>query len=150
VIAGAGSQRDALAALGDDVGLGARLRLVGPLDEAGVHAWMQRADVVVVPSRREAFGIVALEAWRAGTPLVATTLGGPASFVTDGVDGILVDPVNTGALAQAVGSLLRDPERRAALAEAGEESARRYTWTSVAEKYLDLYDEALGPRGRRR
>ncbi|MFM6849313.1 MAG: glycosyltransferase family 4 protein [Terrabacter sp.] len=150
VIGGVGSQRDALLDLGARLGLDSRLRLLGPLDEAGVHVWMRRADVVVMPSRREAFGIVALEAWRAGTPLVATTLGGPASFVTDGVDGILVDPVNTGALAQAVGSLLRDPERRAALAGAGEESARRYTWKAVAEEYVDVYDRVSGRRARRR
>ena len=139
VIGGDGSQREALRALGEQVGLGDRLRLVGPLDEAGVDTWMRRADVVVMPSRREAFGIVALEAWRAGTPLVATSLGGPASFVTDGVDGVLVDPVNTGALAHAVESLLHDPERRAALGAAGQASARRYTWSAIALQYSRLY-----------
>src|SRR6478735_324216 len=139
VIGGDGSQREALRALGEQVGLGDRLRLVGPLDEAGVDTWMRRADVVVMPSRREAFGIVALEAWRAGTPLVATSLGGPASFVTDGVDGVVVDPVNTGALAHAVESLLHDPERRAALGAAGQASARRYTWSAIALQYSHLY-----------
>ena len=139
VIGGDGSQREALRALGEQVGLGDRLRLVGPLDEAGVDTWMRRADVVVMPSRREAFGIVALEAWRAGTPLVATSLGGPASFVTDGVDGVLVDPVNTGALAHAVESLLHDPERRAALGAAGQGSARRYTWSAIALQYSRIY-----------
>ncbi|MBC9821906.1 glycosyltransferase family 4 protein [Terrabacter sp. MAHUQ-38] len=141
VLGGAGSQHEALRALGERLDLGKRLRLVGPLDEAGVDAWMRRADVVVMPSRREAFGIVALEAWRAGAPLVATSLGGPASFVTDGVDGLLVDPVNTGALADAVESLLRDPQRRAALGAAGRTSARRYTWSVVAEAYEAVYDD---------
>lgn len=144
VLVGDGSQRDALQALGDRLGLGGdRLRLVGPLDEAGVHAWLRRADVVVVPSRKEAFGIVALEAWRAGTPLVATSLGGPASFVTHGVDGLLVDPVNTAALAHAVGSLLRDPAEREALSAAGRVSARRYTWEAVAQAYARVYERVL-------
>ncbi len=145
VLGGDGSQREALRAMGERVGLGDRLRLVGPLDEAGVDTWMRRADVVVMPSRREAFGIVALEAWRSGTPLVATNLGGPASFVTDGVDGLLVDPVNTGALARAVESLLRDPERRAALGAAGEASARRYTWRAVADAYATIHAQVVGP-----
>ncbi|MBW8732037.1 MAG: glycosyltransferase family 4 protein [Terrabacter sp.] len=145
VIGGDGSQREALRALGARTGLGDRLRLVGPLDEAAVHTWMRRADVVVMPSRREAFGIVALEAWRAGTPLVATSLGGPASFVTDGVDGVVVDPVNTGALAHAVESLLRDPARRAALGAAGQSSARRYTWEAVADAYAALHAQVLMP-----
>ena len=140
VIGGGGSQREALRALGDRLGLGERLRLVGPLDEAQVDAWMRRAEVVVVPSRREAFGIVALEAWRSGTALVATALGGPASFVTDDVDGVLVDPVNTAALGRAVETLLRDPERRARLAAAGRESARRYSWPAVAAAYTGLYE----------
>lgn len=143
VIGGVGSQRDALRILGERLGLGERLRLAGPLDEAGVHGWMTRADVVVMPSRQEAFGIVALEAWRAGTPLVATSLGGPASFVTDGVDGILVDPVNTAALAHALERLLRDPSRRAALGAAGAESATRFTWEAVARAYVTLHDVAL-------
>ncbi|GAB2776959.1 glycosyltransferase family 1 protein [Terrabacter koreensis] len=143
VIGGVGAQHDALLALGARLELDGRLRLVGPLDEAGVHAWMRRADVVVVPSRKEAFGIVALEAWRAGTPLVATTLGGPASFVTDGVDGVLVDPVNTAALGVAIGGLLQDPVRAAALGTAGHEAARRFTWEGVAAAYASLYDRAL-------
>lgn len=151
VIGGVGSQRDALLAFAERLGLGARLRLVGALDEAAVHAWMCRAEVVVVPSRKEAFGIVALEAWRAGTPLVATTLGGPASFVTDGVDGVLVDPVNTAALGNAVGDLLRDATRRTALGAAGRESAERFGWEAVAGAYGSLYERATataatGPR----
>ena len=143
VLAGDGSQREALRSLGDRMGLGDRLRLVGPVDEAGVHAWMRRADVVVVPSRQEAFGIVALEAWRAGTPLVATTLGGPASFVTDQVDGLLVDPVNTAALRHAIESVLRDPHRADQLAAQGLASVQRYTWASVAQAYGELYDRAV-------
>ncbi|WP_330476597.1 glycosyltransferase family 4 protein [Terrabacter sp. C0L_2] len=143
VLAGDGSQREALRSLGDRLGLGDRLRLVGPVDEAGVHAWMRRADVVVVPSRQEAFGIVALEAWRAGTPLVATTLGGPASFVTDQVDGLLVDPVSTAALTHAIESVLRDPHRADELAAGGLASVRGYTWASVAQAYGGLYDRAV-------
>jgi glycogen synthase len=76
---------------------------------------------------------------------VATSLGGPASFVTDGVDGLVVDPVNTGALAGAVESLLRDPQQRAALGAAGRMSARRYTWSVVADAYEGVYAQVLGP-----
>ena len=143
VLVGSGSQRDPLAALADRLGLDGRVRLVGPADEAGVHGWLRRADVIVVPSRREAFGIVALEAWRAGTALVATSLGGPSSFVTHEVDGLLVDPVNTAALGHAIEGLLRDPERRAALAAGGTRSVAGFTWAAVARRYEQLYDDAL-------
>lgn len=142
VLAGDGSQRATLRRLGDRLGLGDRLRLVGPVDEAGVHRWMGRAGVVVVPSRKEAFGIVALEAWRAGTPLVATSLCGPASFVTDGVDGLLVDPVNPAALAHAIETVLRDRRLADDLVRAGLSSVRGYAWTAVADSYRALYDRA--------
>ena len=145
VLAGDGSQRAPLRQLGERLGLGDRLQLVGPVDESGVDEWMRRADVVVVPSRKEAFGIVALEAWRAGTPLVATSLCGPSSFVTDGVDGLLVDPVNTGALAHAISVVLGDPGRAAELATAGRLSVRGYSWTRVAASYRDIYDRAPSP-----
>jgi glycosyltransferase involved in cell wall biosynthesis len=146
VLAGAGSQRDRLERLGREHRLGPRLRLVGPTDEAGVDGWMRRADVVVMPSRREAFGIVALEAWRAGTPLVATSLGGPASFVSDGVDGLLVDPVNVGALATAVGRVLADPGLARSLAVGGLRSVTDYTWTRVAQLYTDIHTAVLERR----
>src|SRR3954467_13467747 len=70
VIGGDGSQRQALQALGDRLGLARRFHPVGPLVAVGVHTWMRRADVAVMPSRREAFGIVPLGAWRAAPPLV--------------------------------------------------------------------------------
>ena len=70
---------------------------------------MATATVVAVPSRREAFGLVALEAWRAGTPLVVTDRGGTVEFVHDGVDGLLVDPEDTAALARALDRVLDDP-----------------------------------------
>lgn len=117
---------------------------MGPVDEAGVHAWMRRADVVVVPSRKEAFGIVALEAWRAGTPLVATSLCGPSSFVTDGHDGLLVDPVNTGALAHAITTVLGDPGRAAEPGRRGSVERARLLVDDGGPEHLEIYDRARG------
>jgi glycosyltransferase involved in cell wall biosynthesis len=145
VVGGAGSQRDSLADLARSRGLGDRFRLVGPLDEAGVDAWMRDAEVVVMPSRREAFGIVALEAWRAGAPLVATSLGGPSTFVESGVDGLVVDPRDTEALAAALRRVLDDPSLAAALAAAGQRAVGRFTWTRVASDYLAIYASATEP-----
>ena len=83
---------------------------------------MAGAVAVVVPSRVEAFGIVALEAWRSGAPLVMTDRGGAPGFVHDGVDGILVDPVDTAAL-------------RAALARVAADAACGRSWPRVASAY---------------
>jgi glycosyltransferase involved in cell wall biosynthesis len=145
VVGGRGSQRDALADLAHSRGLGERFHLVGALDEAGVDAWMRDAQVVVMPSRREAFGIVALEAWRAGTPLVATSLGGPSTFVESGVNGLLVDPRDTEALAAGLRRVVDDPALSASLGAAGQTAVKAYTWTRVARDYATIYTGAAKP-----
>ena len=143
VVGGTGSQGDSLADLARTRGLGERFRLVGPVDEAGVDAWMRDAQVVVMPSRREAFGIVALEAWRAGTPVVATSLGGPSTFVESGTNGLVVDPRDTGALAAAILEVLDDPAFAASLAAGGQRSVGEFSWTRVARDYRAIYASAL-------
>jgi glycosyltransferase involved in cell wall biosynthesis len=143
VLVGSGSQEAALRERAASLGVGDRLELTGALDEAGVDAWLRRAAVVVVPSRVEAFGIVALEAWRAGAPLVATSLGGPAEFVADGTDGLLVDPIDTRALADAVATVLGDPGRAHRLASAGLERVAAYDWSTVAAAYARIHADVL-------
>ncbi|WP_404392304.1 glycosyltransferase family 4 protein [Humibacillus xanthopallidus] len=143
VVGGTGSQRDALAKLARERGLADRFHLLGALDEVGVDAWMRAAQVVVMPSRREAFGIVALEAWRAGTPLVATSLGGPSTFVDSGTNGLVVDPRDTEALASALRRVLDDHALSASLGAAGQVAVRDYTWTRVAEDYTAIYSSAV-------
>ena len=108
---------------------------------------MASADVVVVPSRREAFGIVVLEAWRSDTALVATDRDGPAELIRDGVDGVLVDPTDPQALASAVARVLADPPYAARLAAAGRRRVQEFTWDPVAEAYSRLYRASA--RGRR-
>ena len=103
---------------------------------------------MVVPSRREAFGIVALEAWTSGTPLIATSLGGPKDFVTHGVDGLLVDPRDTSALASAIDQVLTDEALAQDLSEAGKQSVQQYTWDRVVDDYLAIYDAVAPGRGR--
>lgn len=107
----------------------------GRLDRRGVIDLMARAGVVVVPSRREAFGIVALEAWRAGAVLVATSLGGPATFVRDGVDGLIVDPSDSTALGHALRSVVDDSELATRLSRGGRERVTEFTWDRVAADY---------------
>ncbi|WP_076261499.1 glycosyltransferase family 4 protein [Intrasporangium flavum] len=143
VLVGSGTQEQRLVERARSRGIGDRVELTGALDEAGVDAWLRRASVVVVPSRVEAFGIVALEAWRAGAPLVATSLGGPATFVTDDVDGLLVDPTDERALAGAVGALLDDPSRAHRLASAGLERVRGYDWSDVAAAYARIHADVV-------
>lgn len=117
----------------------------GELTRAQVIAGMAAATVIVVPSREEAFGIVVLEAWRSGRPLLATARGGPGELITDGVDGVVVDPQDTVAFARALERLVGDPELQARLGRAGRTTVGRFTWDAVAERYLELL-RALPPR----
>ena len=102
---------------------------------------MSRADVVVVPSRREAFGIVVLEAWRAGAPVIAAGVDGLADLIDDEVTGLLVDPEDPTALGNAILRVLSDPGLASRLSVAGLVAAQRYSWPNVASAYEVLYRE---------
>ncbi len=103
------------------------------------------ANLFVLPSVHEPFGIVILEAWAAGLPVVASRVGGIPSFVEDGVDGLLVESNDAAGFAEAVTSCLSNPERAASMAAAGNAKAHaRYSWDAVTGQLLDLYREVLG------
>jgi glycosyltransferase involved in cell wall biosynthesis len=139
VIAGDGPERKALGSRAANLGLSDRVRLTGALGQADVAAYMHGAELFVMPSRVEPFGIVALEAWRAGTPVIVTSRGGACEFVENGVSGLVCDPLDTQALASAIASLLDSPERRLELAAAAARRLPEFFWNQIAAQYLDLY-----------
>lgn len=139
VIGGDGSALPGLREQADRLGLAVRTHFAGRLTNEEVAAGMAAADVIVVPSRREAFGIVALEAWRAGTPLIGTKHGGMAEFVTHGVDGLIVDPFDLDELASAIHRILQDKNLSARLAGAGRQRVEEFTWKAVAGLYRTIY-----------
>jgi len=109
---------------------------------------MGAADLVVLPSVAEAFGIAAAEALYVGTPVVATTVGGIPEIVDDGVDGVLVPPADDEALANAIAGLLNDPERRARMAGGGREKVTsRFSFETMVREYESIYDAALRRKG---
>lgn len=112
-------------------------------DDELVHA-MHSASVLCAPSTgAESFGIVLIEAMAAGLPVLASDIPGYNSVVTHERDGVLAPPGDTGALASALTGLLRDPERRNRLSEAGLVTARRYDWPHVATEIESVYEEVL-------
>jgi 2-deoxystreptamine N-acetyl-D-glucosaminyltransferase/2-deoxystreptamine glucosyltransferase len=105
----------------------------------------ERAAVVAVPSRREGFGVVALEAMASGRPVVASAVGGLLDIVVDGATGLLVPPGDVPALRAALERLLEDGELRRRLGEAGRERAREhFSWPAVADETVRAYEDALG------
>ncbi|MEU7530637.1 glycosyltransferase family 4 protein [Saccharothrix sp. NPDC042600] len=116
---------------------------VGHLSDRELAGVLAAADAVVLPSRYEPFGIVALEAAAAGTPLVASTAGGLGEVVLDGVTGLSFAPGDVEALARAVRSVLDD--RPAAVRRAKAAKARLATdfdWTRIARDTATVYDRA--------
>jgi glycogen synthase len=149
VLAGEGPAESDLRALAAELGIAAHVHFVGRLDRREVAGAMRGAELLVVPSRLEPFGIVILEAWRAGTAVLATDRGGPPELIDDGKDGVLVDPFDTAAFASALASLLEEPARRAALARAGRRKVAAFGWPEVAEQYRQIYAEVAPATPRR-
>ena len=87
-----------------------------------------------MPSRLEPFGIVILEAWHAGVPVVATSRGGPPELVHDGDDGVLVDPFDTQAFARVLEGLLLDPGNRDRVGQAGRLHVQAFDWAVIADR----------------
>jgi glycosyltransferase involved in cell wall biosynthesis len=150
-IVGDGPEREALQHQIDEAGLADRVRLVGARDAVGVAERIAAATAVVVPSRSESFGIVALEAWRGGAPLIMTSRGGAAEFVQDGQDGLLVDPLDVSALADAMRRVLGDTGLRESLVRSGSERVKAFSWPRVALLYEMMLDAVVrrARKGRR-
>jgi glycosyltransferase involved in cell wall biosynthesis len=113
-----------------------------------VQALLRQVDVFVLTSRREAFGLVLLEAMQAGCAVVATRSGGPEAIVADGVNGLLAAIGDAPAIARGVTRLLQDDELRARLCDAARRSViERYSLEVVADRVSDLYQDILANRG---
>jgi glycosyltransferase involved in cell wall biosynthesis len=117
---------------------------VGFVAPSELGAYYERAAVVVCPSRREGFGVVAREAMAYGRPVVATAVGGLVDAVEDGLTGLLVPPRDTRALRTAVKRLLGDAPLRRRLGEAARERARTsFSWERATQQTIAAYREAL-------
>jgi starch synthase len=101
---------------------------------------LNRADIVVVPSYSEGQGLVAIEAMASGKPLVASNVGGLAEVIVNGETGILIPPKNSGALADAILTLLADPGRATAMGTAGKLRAQaNYSVAQMIDSVQKLY-----------
>lgn len=102
------------------------------------------ADLFILPSRRESFGLVLAEAMAAGLPVVSTQVGAIPEVVKDGETGILVPPENPEALATAVNKLLNNHQLMQEMGTKGRERvANHFTWDKVAERVLEIYQQML-------
>ncbi len=126
--------RDTLSALHRRVreaGVIESVNFVAPQAHQLLSTWMRAADVTLVPSRAESFGLVALESSACGTPVVASDVGGLPTLVDDDVNGVLMGTRDPSAWADAVQHVL-EPATAARLGAGGVQRARAYTWAAAA------------------
>ena len=133
---------DKIAARAKELGVDDRLTLVPglPPGSAELEAAFASADVFMLPSVHEPFGIVALEAMARGIPLIASNVGGLPDFVKDGENGLLFDPSDPANLVRAFDRLVAlPPERIEAMVSAARATADQFTWRSVIDRLMRLY-----------
>lgn len=138
LLAGRGKDAAAVERMARERGVAEHVTQLGAVTDARRLELLAGAKVLLMPSRFEGFGLVAAEAMAAGVPLVASSAGSLPEVVDAPHGGVLVPAEDAGALAAAVGTLLDDDARRAALSASARASARRYGWDAVAKRHLEF------------
>lgn len=120
---------------------------LGKRDQATLPYYYSAADILIMPSHYESFGMVALEAMACGTPVIASQVGGLAFLVQDGITGFVVPGGDPAALAKTLTKLIQQPELRATLGRQAAEYASWYSWDRIAARIKNVYEELLGLPG---
>lgn len=124
-----------------ELGLHDLVVFLGAKDQHMLANYYAAAEMVVMPSHYESFGMVALEAMAMGTPVIASEVGGLAHLVQDGHTGFHVPSRNPEALAGRIHQLLTEPNCRALLGNQAQKYAQRYSWTNIVDRMEGVYGE---------
>lgn len=128
-----------------ELGLQEVVTFMGAQDQDALPDYYSAAEAVIMPSHYESFGMVALEAMACGTPVIASEVGGLAFLIKDGVTGFHVPDRDPAALADRICLLLTDPLLRGQLGEQAALHARTYSWGTIAEKIVGVYQMVTAP-----
>ena len=130
-----------------EAGLGARVHWLGV--QGDPQRWLAAADLMLFPTRFDAFGSAVLEALACGVPAVVSRLAGAAELVTEGKTGSVLDPQVGGAAWAAAARPFLDPARRAEMRALARQCAEQHPWSQHAQRVLEVYEELLAtPKGR--
>ncbi|KIF02177.1 D-inositol 3-phosphate glycosyltransferase [Streptomyces sp. RSD-27] len=135
--------------LARELGVSDVLRHHPPVPQEELALWYRAADVLMVPSRSESFGLVALEAQACGTPVLASAVGGLPTAVRDGVTGVLVHGNDPAEYARRLLWFAEHPARAAVMGRAAVAHARSMSWGSAAARTLEVYRDVLREEGAR-
>ena len=133
------SEKERLKAIATQMGVRDRVDFVGSVAHHELPFFYAAADVCVMPSYSESFGLVALEAQACGCPVVASGVSGLRSVVRDGVSGYLIDAHDPAAYAERIGRLLEDREIAQQMGRRGSLLAQRFSWTRTADRLDELF-----------
>jgi len=123
-----------------ELGVGDLITFAGAKDQDTLVYYYSAAEMVVMPSYYESFGMVALEAMACGTPVIGSDVGGLSFSIEDGFNGYLVPGQDPDALADKIALLLRHPNLRDHLGEQAIRWAERYSWSYIVDEILDVYE----------
>jgi len=135
-------ERKRLAALAEALGVADYVEFVGAKDHTQLPTYYSAAEALLMPSDYESFGMVALEAMAAGTPVIASNVGGLAYLIREGETGYLVPVRDPEALAERIRDMLKDPARRDAMGQAAHELAQNYDWAQIADRLMEVFSQA--------
>jgi glycosyltransferase involved in cell wall biosynthesis len=137
-LAGDGPEKDNLQQLANELGIAEQVRFLGW--QGDVNALMQAADLFICPSRHEGLGSIIIEAWFNQCPMVATASQGPSELITDQKNGLVTPIDDVSALAEAINTLLENPQEAKELARLGYlEYQQKYSRDGIIEQYKDFF-----------
>jgi D-inositol-3-phosphate glycosyltransferase len=143
---GAGGEMARLRVLVGQLGLNDAISFLGSRRQQQLPIYYGAADVLVMPSYSESFGMVALEAMACGRPVVASHVGGLAYLVQDGQTGFHVQEGNAQQMAARLAELLSDAKRLEAMGQAARREAEKYSWEKTAKEIVGVYEKLLTDR----
>ena len=131
--------------LAANLGVDQRVAFVGAVDHDQLPLYYNAADVCVVPSYYESFGLVAIESMACGTPVVASRVGGLTTTISDGETGYLIPWRCPEPFAERLELLLDNDELRASFGQAAREAVQRFRWANVADAVAAMYERLWAP-----
>jgi len=145
----ANGEEKKLRGLTSELGLDSMVTFLGAQPQHALPYFYSAAEVSVLPSRYESFGMVALESMACGTPVIASRVGGLNHTVRDGQTGYLIPEGNALVLADKIDLLLHNRSLRSLMGRQGAHSARKYSWKNIAQQVISLYRRVLSQKNPR-
>jgi glycosyltransferase involved in cell wall biosynthesis len=143
IIIGDGSERGNLETQARELDIKESIEFTGEIPHNELPYWYRKADVFVMPSLSEGFGIAVIEAMAAKVPVVASDTGGLLDVISDGINGLFVRAGDSQAIARAILFLYHNPQTAGSLRKNGFERAREYSWDSIALRIANIYHHSI-------